>query len=89
MFTDFRVNIQKQKACIGLFFVIQTEYGRDCRDISCAPGQKCIISREPCSGSNKLENTQCGKYPTCVMHNHYSSTSGSYFIPIQERVSSS
>ncbi|KAH8380643.1 hypothetical protein KR009_011938, partial [Drosophila setifemur] len=38
------------------------EFGRDCGDISCDPGQKCILSRIPCE-KDTVEG--CGSYPEC------------------------
>ncbi|XP_017139416.1 uncharacterized protein LOC108153783 isoform X2 [Drosophila miranda] len=41
------------------------KFGRDCRDIACAPGERCIISRVPCNAPDELEENQCGQYPVC------------------------
>ncbi|XP_041450214.1 uncharacterized protein LOC111071397 [Drosophila obscura] len=41
------------------------KFGRDCREIACAPGERCTISRVPCNAPDELEGDQCGTYPVC------------------------
>ncbi|KAH8270595.1 hypothetical protein KR018_012084, partial [Drosophila ironensis] len=40
-------------------------FGKDCTDVACAPGEKCILSRSPCNLPEDKEGQQCGTYPEC------------------------
>ncbi|KAI8042382.1 hypothetical protein M5D96_003694, partial [Drosophila gunungcola] len=68
-------------ACLLIVTVVNVhgyrKYGRNCRDISCAPGQKCNITKKPCTESNQLGD-QCGEYPTCQITEKNSLVSGDF-----------
>ncbi|XP_023167722.2 uncharacterized protein LOC111597322 [Drosophila hydei] len=43
------------------------KFGRDCRDISCVPPERCILSSVACE-KDQLDGEHCGQYPKCVEH---------------------
>ncbi|XP_032309966.1 uncharacterized protein LOC6506385 isoform X2 [Drosophila ananassae] len=66
------------KTIFGLILILITtlssqghqQFGKDCGDISCEPGQKCVISQIPCNNPEDKMDLHCGKYPECraVLH---------------------
>ncbi|XP_017128184.1 uncharacterized protein LOC108146651 isoform X1 [Drosophila elegans] len=57
----------------GIYIILATafvaqgyrKFGLSCEDIVCQSGQKCVVSRLPCSGPDQREGEQCGSYPEC------------------------
>ncbi|XP_017101282.2 uncharacterized protein [Drosophila bipectinata] len=41
------------------------QFGKDCGDISCEPGQRCIIYEVHCNNTQDMKRLLCGKYPEC------------------------
>ncbi|SPP88950.1 N66 matrix protein [Drosophila guanche] len=41
------------------------KFGCDCPDIECAPGERCTLSRVPCSAPDDRDGDNCGLYPVC------------------------
>ncbi|KAH8405243.1 hypothetical protein KR222_000072, partial [Zaprionus bogoriensis] len=59
-----------------------SEFGRDCHEVNCATGERCVVSHVACE-KDQRDGEHCGLYPRCVEIELRAGTSSPTVRPLQ------